>query len=117
MINTLANVMLMHDHDHTYYNKVNRDLWLHIKCTGRVVQNQLLIPQATIYQRLANMITNGGNNSQRLEATQKAFDVYRSCIDSATIESRGATPLLYLIRNRLGMYSKLIKRCMQSVYL
>ena len=71
---------------------------------GRDLQNQLVKPQLTIYQRLANMITNGGNNSQRLEATRKAFDVYRSCMDAAAIESRGATPLLNLIRNRLGMY-------------
>ena len=69
--------------------------------TGREVQNQLVKPQITLYQRLANMIVNG-NNSGGVEAVGKAFDLYRSCMDDATIERLGATPLLNLIRNTLG---------------
>ena len=56
------------------------------------------------------MITHGGNSSQRLKATWKAFDVYRSCMDDASIESHGATPLLNLIQNRLGTYVTLHAR-------
>ena len=46
------------------------------------------------------MIVNG--NSGELEAVGKAFDLYRSCMDAAAIESLGATPLLNLIRDSLG---------------
>ena len=37
-----------------------------------------------------------------IEAVGKAFDLYRSCMDSTTIESLGATPLLNLIQDTLG---------------
>ena len=47
------------------------------------------------------MIANG-NNSRGVEAVGKAFDLYRSCMDDATIERLGATPLLNLIRDSLG---------------
>ena len=72
---------------------------------GAVVQNQLRKPQMTVYERLANIIMNG-NNSGGVEAVAKAFDVYRSCMDGATIERLGATPLLNLIRDSLGALHK-----------
>ena len=65
------------------------------------MQNQLVKPQLNVYQRLANLIVNV-NNSGGVEAVGKAFDLYRSCMDDATIERLGATPLLNLIRDTLG---------------
>ena len=65
---------------------------------GRDVQNQLIKPQITLYQRLADIIANDGG----VEAVGKAFDLYRSCMDAATIENLGITPLLNVIRDTLG---------------
>ena len=55
------------------------------------------------------MIANG--NSGGLEAVGKAFDLYRSCMDAAAIESLGATPLLNFTRDSLG---KLIHACIAT---
>lgn len=79
---------------------------------GRPVQNQLLKPQLTIYQRLANMIMNGGNGSREIEAVGKVFNLYRSCMDEAAIERLGAAPLLNLIRDSLGTSHARIHECM-----
>ena len=46
------------------------------------------------------MAASGDNGG--VEAVGKAFDLYQSCMDVATIESLGATPLLTLIRETLG---------------
>ena len=64
------------------------------------VQSQLLKPQTPIFQRLADIATSGDDGG--VEAVGKAFELYRSCMDAATIESLGATPLLNLIRDTLG---------------
>ena len=48
-------------------------------------QNQLIKPQRTIYQRLANIVA----NDSRVEAVRKAFDLYQSCMDAATIDKVG----------------------------
>ena len=56
-----------------------------------------------IFQRLADIVANGDDGG--VEAVGKAFDLYRSCMDEATIESLGATPLLNLIRDTLGTLS------------
>ena len=66
----------------------------------RRVQNQFLKPQGAIYQRLADIVKIGDDSG--VEAVGKAFDLYRSCMDAATIESLGVTPLLNVIRNFTG---------------
>ena len=68
--------------------------------TGGQVQNEFVKLQITLYQRLANMIVSGDDGG--VEAVGKAFDLYRSCMDAATIENLGVTPLLNVIRDSLG---------------
>jgi predicted metalloendopeptidase len=79
--------------------------------TGRDVQNQLVKPQLTVYDRLANMFANGNSSDSGVEAVGKAFDLYRSCMDAAAIESLGATPLLNLIRDSLGTTHAYMHEC------
>ena len=64
------------------------------------VQSQLSKLQSPIFQRLADIAASGDDGG--VEAVGKAFDLYLSCMDAATIESLGATPLLNLIRDTLG---------------
>ena len=64
------------------------------------MQNEFFKLQITLYQRLANMIASGDDGG--VEAVGKAFDLYRSCMDAATIENLGVTPLLNVIRDSLG---------------
>jgi predicted metalloendopeptidase len=59
--------------------------------------------RSPIFQRLADVVASGDDGG--VEAVGKAFDLYRSCMDAATIESLGATPLLNLIQDRLGTMS------------
>ena len=79
---------------------------------GREVQNQLVKPQLTVYDRLANMIVNGNSgDSEGVEALGKAVNLYRSCMDAATVESLGATPLLNLTRDSLSPLHACIQEC------
>ena len=67
---------------------------------GGQLQNEFVNLQVTLYQRLADVIANGDDGG--VEAVGKAFDLYQSCMDAATIENLGVTPLLDVIRNSLG---------------
>lgn len=53
------------------------------------------IQEDTINVRLRKIVESG--NSGGVEAVQKVLDIYQSCMDTATIESRGAQPLFELI--------------------
>lgn len=59
------------------------------------------IQQDTINVRLRKIVESG--NSGGVEAVQKVLDLYKSCMDTATIESRGIQPLFELI-NQTGEY-------------
>ena len=59
------------------------------------------IQEDTINVRLRKIAENGNNGG--VEAVQKVLDLYKSCMDTATIESRGVQPLLELI-NQTGGY-------------
>ena len=65
-----------------------------------MVQSELTKLGSHTVQRLAKIIASGDDGG--VEAVGKAFDLYSSCMDAATIESLGATPLLNLIRDSLG---------------
>ena len=67
---------------------------------GDTVLNQLSKLGDAIFLRLADIIESGDDGG--VEAVGKAFDLYQSCMDAATIEYLGATPLLNLIRDTLG---------------
>ena len=41
------------------------------------------------------MLDNGGDGN--VEAVKKMMTLYRSCMDTDTIDERGADPLIYLI--------------------
>ena len=59
------------------------------------------IQQDTINVRLRKIVESGNNGG--VEAVQKVLDLYKSCMDTATIESRGIQPLFELI-NQTGGY-------------
>ena len=62
---------------------------------GGQVQNQFSELQITIFQKLGKIIESG--NDGGVEAVRKVIDLYQSCMDAATVDSLGATPLLDLI--------------------
>ena len=66
---------------------------------GSEVQNQLVKPQITLYQRLASILASYSG----VEAVGKAFDLYQSCMDAATIDRLGIIPVFNVIRDTLGM--------------
>ena len=59
------------------------------------------IQEDTINVRLRKIVESGNNGG--VEAVQKVLDLYKSCMDTATIESRGIQPLFELI-NQTGGY-------------
>ena len=67
---------------------------------GDTVLDQLSQLENAIFSRLADIIESGDDGG--VEAVGKAFDLYQSCMDTATIKNLGATPLLNLIRDTLG---------------
>lgn len=59
------------------------------------------IQQDTINVRLRKIVESENNSG--VEAVQKVLDLYKSCMDTTTIESRGIQPLFELI-NQTGGY-------------
>lgn len=65
---------------------------------GGKVQNPLVKSQITLYQRMADIL----GSYSGVEAVGKAFNLYQSCMDAATIDGLGATPVVNVIRDKLG---------------